>query len=838
MILIQYCYTIILPESFGLNHKRRKVHDHSTQYELEGIFETYELDTHVEIVFLGDFDITNLQKIQSSLEHLSRLSVIGSPLSHTHEKFVYHTSTSNTLSNEINEVIKNSNPVNPKIIEEKLVAYHRRSHAMTTIFVLNYYDLANNRPYSYISLPPSSSSSDSDFDEEMDDSTCSRRAFVSRGVDAVAWVDLNAEAVLDGSEMSNTTPTTSTIISSTNSGTLINYLPPPDLFKNGDEQKHERVKPQALYLASFLHRSVESLVSFPRLHEGTNKSSVTSIGAEYDFTGMNDVASSDRILQLAVITICGDPSLMAESSNNGECRVDEHVMNAITALASSIEATGTFRRVVTSKAQTVLETDEALLHAIHAATVSKSQGSRIDDLFSASDANTDVLDALFSNSEYPKTQEQAEILLDPHILSAWWGSIQVMSNFVGTDATTMNMGSARSNNGIQVLPIFILQPPSSVKGLVGGSNIANIELKIPPRTKGSNNNSRKPYGAKTKPQTRPHSISSLDPNSKVERVKGVLVLSRHGKVIGEELTGNNDGSACNARYRGQSLSSLVVEYVLQLLWGDCTPTVTYSTSSRSLVRDLLWAEAMPVVSTTSKDKDVDPEALLPFTVTRCMQRRSVMAWMESLLLRMTSLIQEVGLMVPRVDTMILMGDKLSYDETDKSANRDGKDDKKSKSNKKGKTPAMDFSSVRKITSEDDVDTDTYTSDATGLLQRFANSLHEAATEWSHTEFSSVRVYLSNAETILREAQGRLEKVSRSRRGTLACEHDEPSKEEGEGDGDGNEGSDNNKKNQNQNQNQHGDQFDYTLSWSPIFISAVIGVALGYFHSTQPTKRRI
>ena len=138
LILIQYCYAIVLPESFVLNHQRTKVHEHSSQYELEGIFETFELDTHIEIVFLGDLDITNLQKIQLSLEHLSRLSVIGSPLSHTHENFVYHTSTSNTLSNEINEIITNSNPVNPKSIEEKLVAYHRRSHAETTIFVLNY----------------------------------------------------------------------------------------------------------------------------------------------------------------------------------------------------------------------------------------------------------------------------------------------------------------------------------------------------------------------------------------------------------------------------------------------------------------------------------------------------------------------------------------------------------------------------------------------------------------------------------------------------------------------------------------------------------------------------
>ena len=205
--------------------------------------------------------------------------------------------------------------------------------------------------------------------------------------------------------------------------------------------------------------------------------------------------------------------------------------------------------------------------------------------------------------------------------------------------------------------------------------------------------------------------------------------------------------------------------------------------------------------------------------------------------------------------MVLMGDKESYDKKDNNANKNGKEHKKSNSDDaKSKAPAMDFSSVRKILSEDDVDIKSDTSGATGLLQRFANALHNAATEWSHTEFASARVYLSNAETILREGQGRLEKVSRSRRGTLACEHDDegdhPSSEEGDQRIDSNNYSNNNdydndnsinndnKNNNKQTLNQKDEQFDYSVSWTPVIISSMIGIVLGYFHSTQHIKRRI
>ena len=109
LLYINISHALTLPESFSLSHKKVDVADDSSNNYINTLLNKYELDTHIEIVILGDDinDSKEIKTIEFALDHLSSMSTLGSPLKHTHEKYIYHLSTPQGLKDSIFNIIEN-----------------------------------------------------------------------------------------------------------------------------------------------------------------------------------------------------------------------------------------------------------------------------------------------------------------------------------------------------------------------------------------------------------------------------------------------------------------------------------------------------------------------------------------------------------------------------------------------------------------------------------------------------------------------------------------------------------------------------------------------------------
>ncbi len=314
-----------LPQSFSVTHRRQRLPVSISDTGLSSAVSTYQLDTHVEVVFLGDSIASSNDELGSyfkllstSLDHLASLSVDASPSRFTHEKFIYHVSLSAELSKNVEQILKGDVPVSPSNIEALLLDYTRRTGLATTLFILNFRQLAMQRKYAYHT--PSSDPFGPKRYQETGVSECPQQAFVHLGTEGVAWFDIQAGK--------------GTLGPSGDSGTMGRrpHLVPTDLHLDGGAM------PDIHRMASFIHRSMETLVPLPTLHR-------------------TDTRPSDSV-HFVVITIC--------VREKQACVDDPDAITAVQAIARSFDNSAffTFEGVPLSAID-----HPAVLHAISAAAL-------------------------------------------------------------------------------------------------------------------------------------------------------------------------------------------------------------------------------------------------------------------------------------------------------------------------------------------------------------------------------------------------------------------------------------------------------------------------------------
>ena len=93
-----------IPASFSSNQKNYKVSVDSDN--ILNILKKYELDTHLEVVLLGNFDGKSLEHLSVALDQLSYLAASGSSLQFTHEKILFHVSLARQLESPIVDLME------------------------------------------------------------------------------------------------------------------------------------------------------------------------------------------------------------------------------------------------------------------------------------------------------------------------------------------------------------------------------------------------------------------------------------------------------------------------------------------------------------------------------------------------------------------------------------------------------------------------------------------------------------------------------------------------------------------------------------------------------------
>ena len=198
------------------------------------------------------------------------------------------------------------------MIEERLLKHFRREVYTTAIYVLNFPRLAYDRPYSYLGTHPG----------------CQQSAFIGRGADGIAWVDLHAGADwLEPAQASGA-----------------GYLPPPEPDAGEDVYR----------LGSFVHRSMEALVPSPQVRSGD--------------------LSLHEALHFTLITVC-NVGLDADSAGQ-PCTDDADGAAAVSSLVSSLHSG--FRRVTSEKVSIDAVSDPGMALAIQAATRTSGTDTFLD----------------------------------------------------------------------------------------------------------------------------------------------------------------------------------------------------------------------------------------------------------------------------------------------------------------------------------------------------------------------------------------------------------------------------------------------------------------------------
>jgi len=140
------------------------------------------VDTHIEVVLLGDssiFDLSYVQALQSRLEALSTVSSAASPLRHVHEKLLYHAVIGTTIQKTVGALLQRAEgegTLDPAAMAKILGDYHARASTGTTLFVLHR-QLTAGSSYRYRNAGPA----------------CWKRTFIAQDA-SFAWLDISAAA--------------------------------------------------------------------------------------------------------------------------------------------------------------------------------------------------------------------------------------------------------------------------------------------------------------------------------------------------------------------------------------------------------------------------------------------------------------------------------------------------------------------------------------------------------------------------------------------------------------------------------------------------------------------
>ena len=250
-----------MPPSFSLDHKPQWLGPGLSLESVLSVIALYELDSHVEVVLVGGQSV-DVPSVERRLEAMTKISAMSSPLSHVHEKIVYHITSDSHLQRKLEDVVLKSASgehhsggeidsvptggveivVDPQAISKHLEAYFDQAPTATTLFVLDMDVHSLSFDSTLSALVGHSKRHGLRYTYQSAMETCHQRTFMSSDK-PWAWIDINTRG--------------DDIVSWGSGGSGSDLLLPfGEAFNFTDGDK-------AAGLAGLVHRSGEGLCQFP-----------------------------------------------------------------------------------------------------------------------------------------------------------------------------------------------------------------------------------------------------------------------------------------------------------------------------------------------------------------------------------------------------------------------------------------------------------------------------------------------------------------------------------------------------------------------------------------------
>lgn len=709
---------IIIPDAFSYSGQAYEV-PHASLDSVLTLLSRFELDTHFEIVLVGEvFDADTSHKLALRLESLSKVSAFASPLAFVHEKIIYHTAVGNVLVDSVRDIVQSSKSgsgnnlvVDPTKIGKILAEYHSRAATTTTLFVYhgNHRNSENKAAsYSYSSLLP----------------YCSQMTFIARDA-SFAWIDLSATAqyiqpAVLGKHI--------LVPPSTGRGTLFD--------QEGDMDE----------LASLLHTSAEALSPFPHpsfqsadftvggtTGLGNGSSAMSRMEAFFDAPAANYykqkrdgsqlgqyLPSPPRNVHIMVITICLD-GILGPGGKSVNCEEDLKTLMVAEQLirfysSPSLQMTTDVFLIKASE-------DLQIAHAIHS-SVSYYNPTVLDD----SQAFT------ISSSEF----------------IYWLSTSTAIKNLV--------LQSPHNTAETLLLPVFVLRTAPSLEIFFDESYQQTLSLPfyepvdVADKIRKSNRVRRSPDGP-TEPYWPKLAIAAIRYSGSAGLPMGSLTKVHPALRCAGLSLPPGDGYADDEMRHAMRES----------IWGISPPRFHYSSSSRNVVQDFLWATPPALRRAGSNINGADS-----FREKRAVYRHTFIHRAENILRRFADAIRLAASVVPSVNTSKLLDlqeppsfpPPLPVSSSATVSNGGGG----SSSSKRGQGLAARqptyassrASSKAKKTSKK------------GLLEEFLFFMRDAAAEFSHLEYDAALLQLDSAEIKAQILESRIADVIALRTGSITC----------------------------------------------------------------------
>lgn len=745
-----YVGGVLVPPSFSLDHKPQWLGPGLSLESVLSVIALYELDSHVEVVLVGGQSV-DVESMKRRLEAMSKISALSSPLSHVHEKIVYHINPDTHLQRKIEDVVlKSSNGakvrsgdidtgenfpaegveimVDPQDVSRHLEDYFDQASTATTLFVLDLDVHSLSYDSTLSALVGRGTRHGLPYRYSGASETCHQRAFVS-SEKPFAWIDINAIG--------------DDITSRDSDGSGTDLLPTFGMAYNFTSGSAK-----AAGLAGLVHRSSEGMCQFPYAlnaqKSGAQKEAGTSGYYSRHVQSLQQSVTRTfppRTLDIAVITLC-----LSGASVDGSCVMDSVAKDVLQGLSTTYASAAlSIRSDVVSFD---LTTEPQLAHAYFASLRTVEIGKEL----------ATVLDT----SQFLYWLCMSSLMRE------------LVTNYSGNDGHLPDH---------EYLPVFVIKGGPSELLFLNDVGVTTMHTPFaePPGGWGRTSMDKLRPAMRAKDHFRGyHDQAGAGKTYRGEWPKSAILAIRSGRGPslvdhplqcgasrgggGAELS--TSGRAALARAREELWGAVV-----GAVWGVPPPYVHYNGASRSAVRDYLWYSPPAV-----RDIDVDVSASAsqsqtnletPYFAKRSVSRHAFINKAEGILRHLSSLLSTAQAMDYPVDLAYLLD---LPDETDGTKDgealshpRGGLDLKKKKS----------FNAAAKETSgSSGISGGTFESD--GLLAEFLRSMDRAASDFSHSDFDLAMGNLGNALAKVELMEQRLQEIILSRSATVMCNSAEDS----------------------------------------------------------------
>lgn len=706
------------------------------------ILRSFEIDSHIEIALVGDtFTERFARELTTSLELLSSMSTIFTPLDYVHEKLVFHVGLARTIEPDIKDIFMRGASdathegriiLDPDSMGNVLAEYHRRAATPTTLFILQMGPLTGT--YSYKSVMP----------------YCTQRAFISAS--GFAWLDLSALAFVVGPSSPGN-----------------DILPYPDLSNlQPSSRAHE--------LASLIFRSGEALVPFPfsrydmeKLSSSQLYSSSTLALKFQEENGavearnnkeLKAIAASPkettRKVDILLITMCLDdePSLCEEDVSS------KAVVERLIQFHSSASLKIGFTTLKFS-----CHDEPQLSHAIHAST------------------------------NYKKSSTSNVAMLQTSELLYWLGSSSLirdaLSRMSGDHGGDANHGfgfpgGASSIAPQKILPVFIFKTPANMEIYLDGYTMTQMDtFPEPPGGWGLSKLDKDPEA-----QEAMNIASTLSwPDAAIVALRPYNSVTKDGELqqtVSYESSGLECGGIGVPAGPGYSDEVLMLNF-REAIWGILPSHLHYSSASKSVVTDYLWATPPSLIrSPLSSSSDRAASGTKgtynngeSFREKRSVPRSTLIKRAVFIITRFTSTIKQAHNMVPAVNITDLLDLSSFYDmeselfaltskpPASSSAATTATSSSSSTSSKKFSSSSSSQSKNAKKNRHAPAPTK-----SKGISSFFSNllmTLDQFASDISHLEFEAATLRLNNAEVMLSTLESSISNIVSQRQGSITCD---------------------------------------------------------------------